>query len=104
MIQQIERPDGQVIDLDAEWTWLPIYPAVGEALGEPVDADTPVEVLRRHADAHEVAWDPKWGNGKLIMELYEELVEPRLVNPTFVCDFPEVAQPLARRHRAASPA
>jgi len=47
-----------------------------------------------------VAWDPKWGNGKLIMELYEELVEPRLVNPTFVCDFPEVAQPLARRHRS----
>ena len=33
-------------------------------------------------------WDPKWGNGKLIMELYEELVEPGLVNPTFVCDFP----------------
>ncbi len=99
-IHQIERPDGQVIDLDAEWTWLPIYPAVGEVLGEPVDVDTPVEVLRRHADAHEVAWDPKWGNGKLIMELYEELVEPRLVNPTFVCDFPEVAQPLARRHRS----
>ena len=99
-IHQIERPDGQVIDLDAEWTWLPIYPAVGEALGELVDVDTPVEVLRRHADAHEVAWDPKWGNGKLIMELYEELVEPRLVNPTFVCDFPEVAQPLARRHRS----
>lgn len=28
------------------------------------------------------------------MELYEHLVEPDLVNPTFVCDFPEVAQPL----------
>lgn len=99
-IHQIERPDGQVIDLDAEWSWLPIYPAVGEALGEPVDVDTPVEVMRKHADAHEVPWDPKWGNGKLIMELYEELVEPRLINPTFVCDFPEVAQPLARRHRS----
>lgn len=99
-IHQIKRPDGQVIDLDAEWSWLPIYPAVGEALGEPVDVDTPVEVLRKHADAHEVPWDPKWGNGKLIMELYEELVEPRLINPTFVCDFPEVAQPLARRHRS----
>ncbi|MDI9627999.1 MAG: lysine--tRNA ligase [Acidobacteriota bacterium] len=99
-IHQIERPDGQVIDLDAEWSWLPIYPAVGEALGEPVEVDTPVEVLRKHADAHEVPWDPKWDNGKLIMELYEELVEPRLINPTFVCDFPEVAQPLARRHRS----
>ncbi len=99
-VHQIERPDGQVIDLDAEWTWLPIYPAISEALGEQVEVDTPVDVLRKYADAHEVPWDPKWGNGKLVMELYEELVEPGLVNPTFVCDFPEVAQPLARRHRS----
>lgn len=99
-IHQIERADGSVIDLDAEWTWLPIYDSVCEALGETVDVDTPVEVLRGYADAHEVEWDPKWGNGKLVMELFEELVEPTLVNPTFVCDFPEVAQPLARRHRS----
>ncbi len=99
-IHQIERPDGKVIDLDAEWQWLPIYPSVSDALGEVVDVETPVEILRSYADAHEIEWDPKWGNGKLVMELYEYLVEPGLINPTFVCDFPEVAQPLARRHRS----
>ncbi len=99
-IHQIERADGRVIDLDAEWTWLSIYPAVSEALGEQVDVDTPVETLRGYADAREVDYDPKWGNGKMVMELYEHLVEPDLINPTFVCDFPEVAQPLARRHRS----
>ena len=97
---QIERPDGSVIDLDAEWVWLPIYDSVSEALGEAVDVDTPVEVLRGHAEAHDVEFDPKLDSGKLVMELYEHLVEPGLVNPTFVCDFPEVAQPLARRHRS----
>lgn len=99
-IHQIERPDGKVIDLDAEWTWLPIYDAVCEAVGEEITVDTPVATLHGYCDAREVAYDPAWGNGKLVMELYEALVEPDLVNPTFVCDFPEVAQPLARRHRS----
>ncbi len=97
---QIARPDGRVIDLDAEWRWLPVYPAVSTALGETVDVQTPAETLRRFADAHRVPWDPGWGNGKLVMELYEHLVEPDLIDPTFVCDFPAVAQPLARRHRS----
>jgi len=97
---RIERSDGQVIDLDAEWAWLPVYDAVSDKVGERITVETPVEHLRAIADAHEVAWDPAWGNGKLVMELLEHLVEPYLVQPTFVCDFPEVAQPLARRHRS----
>ena len=99
-IHQITRPDGKVIDLDAEWTWLPIYDAVSEAVGEEVTVETPVATLQGYCDAREVAYDPAWGNGKLVMELYEALVEPDLINPTFVCDFPEIAQPLARRHRS----
>ncbi len=99
-VHQIERSDGRVIDLDAEWRWLPIYDAVSDAVGEVVDVGTPVQHLHELCEAREVEFDPKWCNGKLVMELYEHLVEPDLVNPTFVCDFPEVAQPLARRHRS----
>lgn len=99
-IHQIERADGKVIDLDAEWQWLPIYDAVSAALGEEITVETSVEKLHGFCDAREVAYDPKWENGKLVMELYEALVEPDLINPTFVCDFPEIAQPLARRHRS----
>lgn len=46
-----------------------------------------------------IAYDPKLSEGKLVMELFAELVEPTLVQPTFVCDFPAIAQPLARPHR-----
>lgn len=95
----IERPDGSTIDLDGEWAWLPVYPAVSAALGAEVTVETPVAELRRACDAHQVEYDPGWGNGKLVMELLEHLVEPGLVQPTFVCDFPAAAQPLARRHR-----
>ncbi|HMQ67075.1 MAG TPA: OB-fold nucleic acid binding domain-containing protein, partial [Arachnia sp.] len=49
----VETPKG-TIDLDGEWAWLPVFPALSEKVGETVTVDTPVEELRRIADAHEV--------------------------------------------------
>lgn len=93
--RQLETPKGTV-DLDGEWRWLPVFPALSEELGAEITADTALADLQRHADAREVEYDPKWDAGKLAMELFAELIEPTLVQPTFVCDYPCVAQPLAR--------
>jgi lysyl-tRNA synthetase class 2 len=95
----VETPKG-TIDLDGEWAWLPVFPALSEKVGETVTVDTPVEELRRIAGAHEVEFDPKWDAGKLVMELFGDLVEPSLIQPTFVYDYPSIAQPLARPHRS----
>src|SRR5205814_5379209 len=43
--------------------------------------------------------EPGWGPGKVILELYEKLVESEVWNPTFVKDFPREVSPLARPHR-----
>lgn len=93
--RQIETPAG-TIDLDGEWRWLGVYQGVSEAVGQEVTPDTPIRTLRELAAKHDVELDPAWGEGKVVMELCGELVEPHLLQPTYLCDFPAIAQPLAR--------
>ena len=97
--RRVETAAG-VIDLDAEWAWLPVYDGVSAAVGREVTPTTSAEELRTLAAEHEVEVDPAWGAETIVLELLSELVEPTLVQPTFLCDYPPSAQPLARPHRS----
>ena len=100
--RQIETPKG-VVDLggDAdEWRWLPVYQGISEAVGEVVTIETPLATLQEYAAKHDVAVDPAWSAEKVALELLGDLVEPTLLQPTFLCDYPASAQPLARPHRS----
>jgi lysyl-tRNA synthetase, class II len=91
---------GQEIDLGlAKWPRITLYGSVSEALGEEVTTETPLEHVRKLADAREIHWDAKWGQGKLVQEIFEALVEHTLIQPTFVMDYPLETSPLARNHR-----
>ncbi|GGL39418.1 lysine--tRNA ligase [Phycicoccus endophyticus] len=97
--RRVQTPAG-VVDLDGEWRWLPVYDAVSETVGEPVTLETPKERLLELAARHGVEVDPTLEKDRVFLELLGELVEPGLVQPTFLCDYPAVAQPLARPHRS----
>ena len=51
------------------------------------------------AATHDVALQPDWDEGEVVLEIYEKLVEHTLVQPTFVRDYPASVRPLARPHR-----
>ena len=91
---------GGEIDLEAEWRYLPIHQAVSEAVGEEVDVKTSVEALNKLADRHDVALQPGWRAGDIVLELFEKLVEHTLLAPTFVMDYPVEVRPLAKAHRS----
>ncbi|MBA9001486.1 bifunctional lysylphosphatidylglycerol synthetase/lysine--tRNA ligase LysX [Thermomonospora cellulosilytica] len=92
--------DGREVDLGlAEWPRITLYGAVSQALGEEITPHTPIDKVRKLADARDVTWDPKWGQGRIVQEIFEELVEHTLVQPTFVMDYPLETSPLTRQHR-----
>ena len=88
---------GQAIDLSGEWACRPMTDIVSDVLGYKVTLDTPVEELASAARAKGIEVKPEWTAGKIIAEIYDELGEDTIVNPTFVCDYPIEVSPLAKR-------
>jgi lysyl-tRNA synthetase, class II len=91
---------GREVDLDGDWSEVTLLDAVREAVGQPGLAyDWPLDRVRELCDRLEVAWEPGWGTGKLVLELYEKHAEHGIVGPTFVTDYPVEVSPLAHPHR-----
>lgn len=91
--------DGSEYDFGGTWREVTLYGVLSEALGVEITVDTPIATLIDCADKTGLSVDPKWGPGKLVEELFEELVVPGLRAPTFVRDYPEETAPLTRSHR-----
>ena len=87
------------MDFETPWRRVTLLELVSEAVGREVSLDRPD--LGALADAAGVHVDPGWGPGKIVLELYEKLVEENLFQPTFVKDFPREVSPLARPHRSS---
>ena len=88
---------GQTIDLSGEWASRSMTDIVSDVIGKKVTIDTPVEELAAAAREKGLEVKPEWTAGKIIAEIYDELGEDTIVNPTFVCDYPIEVSPLAKR-------
>ena len=92
--------DGRALDLSGPWPRRKLADLVSEAVGRGVGIETPIAELRTLCDTHAVAHTDADGPGKLLLELYEKLVEHTLWDPTFVTDYPIEVSPLSREHRS----
>ncbi|MDQ2758532.1 MAG: bifunctional lysylphosphatidylglycerol synthetase/lysine--tRNA ligase LysX [Actinomycetota bacterium] len=89
-----------LVDISAPWPVVPVLDAVSRAIGRTVTLATDMDVLMGIATDHGVAVRPEMGPGDVVERLYDELVEPVTILPTFYTDFPVETSPLARRHRS----
>jgi lysyl-tRNA synthetase class 2 len=90
---------GREVDLAKPWRRTTLAELVSEATGKEISLDLSKAELQKVADDKGVSYDPDWGEGKLLLELFEKLVEETLIDPTFVIGFPREVSPLARTHR-----
>jgi lysyl-tRNA synthetase, class II len=90
---------GMSFDLTPPWRRSGLLEMVSEAVGQEINSTTPEETLRSLASKNEVMLEKGWGPGKIIIELFEKLIEPNIWEPTLVMDYPREVSPLARPHR-----
>ncbi|MFJ8791848.1 bifunctional lysylphosphatidylglycerol synthetase/lysine--tRNA ligase LysX [Streptomyces sp. NPDC102462] len=95
----VVRRQGEEHDISGPWPVRTVYGAISQALGEQVDAGTPLPVLHRLCDRAGVPYTAATGPAAIVLEMYERLVEEPTRLPTFYKDFPVDVSPLTRRHR-----
>ena len=88
---------GQRVDLTPPWPRRDLLDMLQERLGERVHPSMPVERLREICVANDVAYLPAWGPGKLVFELYDQLLMGETAGPVFIYHYPTEVSPLARQ-------
>ncbi|MFD1872698.1 lysine--tRNA ligase [Hymenobacter bucti] len=87
-----------LINFQRPWQRYTMFEAIekytGVAIGEMDEA-----ALRETATKLNVGLDPSMGKAKIIDEIFGEHVEPKLIQPTFITDYPVEMSPLAKKHR-----
>ncbi|PWM76931.1 MAG: lysine--tRNA ligase [Phascolarctobacterium sp.] len=88
--------EGQEIDLTPPWPRMSMIEAVAKYTGQNFEGVTDVETARKMADAINVEYEPGFGVGKIINACFDEYVEDKLIQPTFITGHPKEVSPLAK--------
>ncbi len=89
---------GNKINLGGEWQKLTMLEAIREFGKVEISFDNTIKELLSVAGDFNIEVDKGAGKGKIINEIFEGLVEPKLIQPTFIKDYPIEISPLAKRH------
>ncbi len=87
------------IDFKTPWRRVPMLEAIAEETGRDLSGMSE-DQIRQVARDLGVPVDNTMGKGKLIDEIFGECVEDKLIQPTFITDYPVEMSPLAKKHRS----
>ena len=87
------------IDLATPWRRLPFFGSIEEKTGKDL-REASEEELRKTAEKFGIDLEGVSGRAGLIDEIFSEIVEPHLIQPVFITDYPVELSPLAKVHRS----
>ena len=90
------------IDLSKSFKRKPIFDLLNEATGEDLQ-NIGIDELKKICKANNIETEKSANYGQLLDSLMGNLVEPNLIQPTFVTDYPKEISPLAKKHRNNNP-
>ena len=88
---------GHEINLTPPWRRVTLRQAILDETGVDIEAHPSLESLRQAIAERGLRVDLKPTWGKQVDELFSEYVEPRLIQPTFILDYPVELSPLAKK-------
>ncbi|AIZ63366.1 lysyl-tRNA synthetase [Hymenobacter sp. DG25B] len=88
-----------LINFQRPWQRYTMAESIKHFTGFDIDSKSEEE-LRAAAKELKVGLDPSMGKAKIIDEIFGEHVEPKLIQPTFITDYPVEMSPLAKKHRS----
>jgi lysyl-tRNA synthetase class 2 len=89
----------QELDFTPPWKRITMFDAIKEHTGKNLRGATEEEV-KRIAKELRLKPEPGAGIGTIIDDIFGEYVEPKLIQPTFITDYPVEMSPLAKKHRS----
>jgi lysyl-tRNA synthetase class 2 len=88
--------DGNKISMKAPFKRISMIDAVNEATGIDFSKIKDIKEAREVARKHRINIDENMGIGFILAELCAELVEPKIIQPTIIFDYPREVSPLAK--------
>jgi len=92
---------GKEIDFTPPWKKIPMLDAIKEYAGIEIEyKESEREKIESYLKEDKVQYKPHATLGELIQHLFDSRVESKIVNPTFIIDYPEDISPLTKKHRS----
>lgn len=91
---------GYTIDFKKGWRRIPMIEALTEIGGINPDILNDTQALLDYAGQHNIQITKKENHGKILTKFFDVLVEPELIQPTFITGYPVEVSPLSRKNDA----
>ncbi len=88
----------QTIDFTPPWPRIALYDALTETAGLPEQALRDIHAVSAFARSRDILLSKEDSLGKILAKIFDQLVEPKLMKPTFVYGYPIEISPLSRRN------